>query len=341
MNDPHREIARLKLQRRDYVFRTIRSFFHDAGFLEVDAPVLVPGTGCEPHIDPCTVDLRTDAAGPGLKRYLHTSPELYLKRLLTRVPDPFFYLGHVFRNGESTKRHLPEFAMLEWYRPESTLADLVRDCEALISKIVDVCQHKKLHPCSSALALLVKSPFEVVSMHDLWARHAQIDLAEALARVEVNGEEELVQIVKEAGFHLRPKADFDDAFFQVMMKAIEPNIGMERPTVVTHWPKQMAVLSKIDDDNPLFAKRFELYAGGFELANAFDELVDSAEQQARFHADNAKRLALGKDPLALDQRFLSELDAMPPCAGIALGLDRLLMLLFGLSDISDAYPLGK
>lgn len=339
MNQETSQNVRLKMRRRDFVFRAIRSFFHKRDFVELDPPLLVPGTGCEPHIDPLTVSVAFGAGQEPVSRYLHTSPELYLKRLLARVPDPSFVLGHVFRNGERTAKHLVEFTMLEWYRPHQDLESLVRDCEQLIEKIVAVCLANQLQPDLNAVHLLSQKPFDVVTMQDLWSEYAQIDLENTLGLVADEGESAMVRIVKEAGFHLRPGADFDDAFVQVMLSAVEPNIGRERPTVVTHWPKQMAVLSRIDDENPLFALRFELYAGGFELANAFDELVDGTEQAARFEADNAKRLGLGKPALSLDRAFLSELDQMPPTAGIAFGVDRLLQLLFGLGDIAETYPL--
>lgn len=340
MKNQNHAQTRLRLQRRDFIFRAIRSFFYQDGFAEVDPPILVPGTGCEPHIDPLKVEVGLGEGRAAVQRYLHTSPELYLKRLLARVPEPCFFLGHVFRNGERTAKHLPEFAMLEWYRPHHTLGDLVEDCERLLHHILQTCAQKGLKPCTHAQQLLQNSPFDVMSMQDLWHRHAKIDLEEALVLVDEKGDEEMVRIVKDAGFYLRPQADFDDAFFQVMLTAVEPNIGLECPTVITDWPKQMAILSRIDDDNPLFAKRFELYAGGFELANAFDELADGEEQKRRFKADNAKRAALGTSPLVLDEAFLEDLDQMPPTVGIAFGIDRLLQLVFGASDIIDTYPLS-
>ena len=334
------EYLRTQLRRRDVVFRAIRAFFHSEGFLEVDAPVLVPGTGCEPHIDPLEVNVSFKPEGPVQARYLQTSPELYLKRLLARVSDPLFSMGHVFRNGESTPKHAPEFTLLEWYRPKGDLKDLISDCERLIDNIIGECQRQGLTPNPQNEALLLRRPFQVATMQALWLQYAGLDLQAVLQEVEELGEEAMVRAVRNAGFHLRPNADFDDAFFQVMFTAVEPAVGKERPTVISHWPKQMAVLSRLDPENKLFALRFELYAGGFELANAFDELVDSKEQKARFKADNRKREALGKRPLNLDAAFLKDLDQMPPCSGIAFGVDRLIQLIFGLEHIAEARGLG-
>ena len=329
----------LRIQRRDAIIQGVRSWFSQAGFLEVDAPILVPGTGCEPLIDPMQTSMFWDVGGPNENRYLHTSPELYLKRLLARVSHPLFYVGHVFRNGEWTKKHLPEFTMMEWYRPHGTLEGLVRDCELWIEYILDVCLEKDLQPNTDVVKMLKTKPYDILPMSYLWKKHAGIALKEAPLRVQEHGEYVLVDIVKNAGFSLRPNADFDDAFFQVMLVAVEPNIGRICPTVVTQWPKQMAVLSKLDSDDPLFARRFEIYAGGLELANAFDELTDGVEQKRRFKADNDKRAAMGKPILAIDAAFLSELDQIPPTVGIAFGLDRLIQLVFGLQSIQDAYPL--
>ena len=329
----------LRIQRRAEVLRGVRSWFYQAGFLEVDAPILVPGTGCEPFIDPLQTSLFWEVDGPNENRYLHTSPELYLKRLLARVSHPLFYVGHVFRNGEWTKRHLPEFTMMEWYRPEGSLEDLVRDCESWIGHVIEMCLQKNLGPDLDVVKMLREAPYEIVSMSSLWQKYAGIDLKEALLRVQEHGAHELVSVVKKAGFSLRPRADFDDAFFQVMSTAVEPNIGKTRPTVVTQWPKQMAVLSKLDSDDPLFARRFEIYAGGLELANAFDELTDGKEQKRRFLADYEKRRAMGRASLTIDEIFLSELDQIPATVGIAFGLDRLLQLIFGLERIENTYPL--
>ena len=329
----------LRIHRRAEILHAVRSWFRQANFLEVDAPILVPGTGCEPFIDPLETSLFWEVNGPSEKRYLHTSPELYLKRLLARAPEPLFYVGHVFRNGEWTNRHLPEFTMMEWYRPHGTLEDLVHDCEQWIAYVIEICLQKNLKLNNDAVKTLSSKPYEILPMSYLWKKHAGIDLRETLLKVQEKGDEEMVHAVANAGFSLRPNADFDDAFFQVMLSAVEPNIGKTCPTVVTQWPRQMAVLSKLEAADSLFARRFEIYACGLELANAFDELTDGEEQKRRFRADNQKRAALGKPILSLDEAFLSELDQIPPTVGIAFGLDRLIQLLFGLKHLEEAYPL--
>ena len=149
----------------------------------------------------------------------------------------------------------------------------------------------------------------------------------------------MVEAVQSAGFHLRPEADFDDAFHHVMTSAIEPKIGKERPCVIEKWPRQMAGLSKICADNPLLADRFEIYFMGLEIANAFAELTDPVEQRRRFEQDLAHKLALGKDLLPINDKFLKDLAFMPPSVGIAVGFDRLLLSISGLNQIENIHPL--
>jgi elongation factor P--(R)-beta-lysine ligase len=317
-----------RLRRRHAALAAVRGFFAERDFVEVDTPLLVPGPGLEPHIDPLEVHVRTslDPRAIAEKRWLITSPELSIKRLLASTPDVtrVFQLGHVFRDGERTRRHLPEFTMLEWYRVGGTLDDLVRDHELLfahVAQALDVAEPR--------------APFERATVADLFRKHAQVDVASPT----------LVDDVRARGDILRNGADFEDAFFHVMGAHVEPNIGHERPIVVERWPTSMAVLAKKCDDDARFAERFEVYAqlgaraGSLELSNAFAELTDPVEQRARFVEDNAKRVALGKPALPLDEDFLAVLGNLPPTAGCALGVDRLLMLLLQATDVDDVTAL--
>ncbi len=319
-----------RIRRRHAALVAVRAFFAERDFVEVDTPLLVPGPGLEPHIDSLVVDVRTslDPRAAAQRRWLITSPELALKRLLATTPDVtrVFQLGHVFRDGERTRRHLPEFTLLEWYRVGGTLDDLVTDHEQLFATV--------------ARALEVdppRAPFERATVADLFRTHANVDVTSS----------SLVDDVRARGDMLRAGADFEDAFFHVMGTHVEPKIGHERPLVVERWPTSMAVLAKKCDDDARFAERFEVYAqlsgassssggnGALELSNAFAELTDPIEQRARFLEDNAKRRALGKPELPLDEQFLAALGSLPPTAGCALGIDRLLMLLSRATDIDD------
>lgn len=324
-----------RLRRRHQALAAIRRFFLERDFLEVDTPLLVPGPGLEPHIDPLAVDVRVrlDAAPDEReRRWLITSPELALKRVLAAGAPRIFQLGHVFRDGERTARHLPEFTLLEWYRADAGLDDLVRDHEELFAAV--------------AVALGVAAPtapFAKASVDELFRAHGGVDLRAALARMAGGDALALVDAVRATGEVLRPGADFEDAFFHVMGTKVEPHLAARpagaAPVVVERWPAQMAVLARRCDDDPLFAGRFEVYAGGLELSNAFDELTDPVEQRARFLDDNRARRALGKPALPLDEDFLAALGHMPRAAGCALGVDRLLMLLLDVAAIDDVTAL--
>jgi lysyl-tRNA synthetase class 2 len=332
MSSPN-DLARIR--RRHDALWAVRTFFVERGFLELDTPLLVPAPGLEPHIDPLAVDVRTTLDGQPERRWLITSPELALKRALAALSGAgapkIFQLGHVFRDGERTRRHLPEFTMLEWYRAGAegggTIDALVEDAEALCAAV------------AKALGVAAPpTPFRRTTVEQIFAEHARVDLRDALVRMRDGDARALVRAVEATGEVLRPGADFEDVFFHVMMKA-EDVIGRDRPVVVERWPAQMAVLARRCDDDPLFATRFEIYAGGLELANAFDELTDPVEQRARFLDDNAARRALGKAELPLDEAFLSALGALPRSAGCALGIDRLLMFLLGARQIDDVTAL--
>ncbi len=316
-----------QLRRRHDAAWAVRSFLRARGFLEVDTPLLVPGPGLEPHIDPIAVDVRTTFEGKAERRWLITSPELSMKRLLAAGAERIFQLSHVFRDGERTALHLPEFALLEWYRAKQTLEEIIADHEELFAAVAE--------------ALEVEAPavpFARADVADLFEEHAGIDLDAALDAAP-GSDGDLVARARAAGLVLRHGADFEDAFFAVMGERVEPNIGRGRPMVVQRWPASMAVLARTCDDDARYASRFEVYAGGLELSNAFDELTDAAEQRARFVADNEAREALGKPALPLDEDFLAALDEMPRAAGCALGFDRLLMFLTGAKDIDDVNAL--
>ena len=329
--------ARQRIERRDLALRAARAFFHERGFVEADTPQLVPAPGTEPHIDPLSTPVRltmtpstppsaTDAA----VRWLITSPELALKRVVAAGVPRVFQIVHVFRDGERGRRHAPEFTMLEWYRGPGTLAEIIDDTVGVIRAVAAV--------IGNASGVDVDAAPDALTLTEAFARFAAVDLPAALSEMRAGDALALPRRVQETGEMLRPGADFDDAFFQVMGNKVEPAIGNERLAFLSQWPAQMAVLARLDDD-PRFARRFEAYARGLELCNAFDELTDPVEQRARFVDDNAVRAALGKPAVPLDEDFLAALGQLPPSAGNALGFDRLLMLLAGADDIDDVTAL--
>ena len=326
--------------RRAAALRALRETLWARDFVETDTPLLVPGPGLEPHIDPLVVDVRTDLVGPGAARlWLITSPELGLKRVVASGVPRVFQLGHVFRDGEHTRRHVPEFALLEWYRGPGTLDDILDDTLALIRAVAAV--------VGNASGLDLDAPPERLTLAEAFHQHAHVDLDAAIDETAAGDDGALARRAVAAGIGLvgAERMGFDDAFFAVMDQVIEPAIGHARLCVLERWPATMAVLARRCDDDPRYAMRFELYgqhapragAGGcLELCNAFDELRDPVEQRARFEDDNDVRARLGKPVLPLDEDFLAALPSLPsPTAGNALGVDRVLMLLLGASTIDE------
>lgn len=284
------------LELRHQAKQITRQYFDAQGFIEVDSPILISANAIEAYIDPIWVG----------DEELRTSPEIYHKRLLARGAQKIYELGHVFRDELSGRIHLREFTLLEWYRVGANLTDLVRDCENLF---------QALDPD------LFKTPFERKTLQELWSEYTGIDLRQALL------DKNLVEVVKKKGFVLREQADFGDAFHHVMLTVIEPQIGLEVPCVVTRWPRELAALSRLCEDDNLFAERFEIYFKQIELANAFLELTDPIEQRDRFEIESQMRQKLGKRSSQIDLGFMEDLQFIPKTAGIAVGFDRLLLLM--------------
>ncbi|MEM7403509.1 MAG: EF-P lysine aminoacylase EpmA [Myxococcota bacterium] len=321
-----------KLQQRSQAMAAARSFFAKQGFWEVDTPMLSAAAVPDPHIDPVAAQLHETIGKPGNRYFLHTSPELFLKRVLAAGAQRVYQLSHVFRDGELDRLHRIEFTMLEWYRLHSSMQQIIHDCQQLF---VQCKQQMQPYAVSCYDPIQWHQPIEQLTMQQLWQQHAGIDLEAALRQMQQGNQLALVQAVLQAGHALRDNASFEDAFTHMMLTCIEPHIGQQRPCAVTHWPAQMACLAQLCPENSLFAQRFEIYAGGVELANGFVELTDPTLQRQRFEQDNIKRQRMGKPILPLDEAFLRDLQHLPPCVGVAVGFDRLLMLQNGHNTLRD------
>jgi lysyl-tRNA synthetase class 2 len=321
---------------RHAAFVAVRAFFQARGFVEADTAQLVTGPGLEPHIDPLEVAVRTDLLLPTTSpRWLITSPELALKRVVAAGVPRVFQLVHVFRDGEKTVRHSPEFTMLEWYRGPGTLNEVLEDTLGVVQAVATA--------VGNASAVDVDAEVERLSCAEAFAR-AGIDLSAAIDETAAGDRTALARRVRATGDFLPGAPDFDDAFFHVMAHKVEPALRRDRLAVVERWPASMAVLARLEDDDLRYARRFEVYAHGrpgcLELCNAFDELTDAHEQRARFDHDNTTRARLKKPVLPLDEDFLAALPHLPrPSAGNALGFDRLLMLLTHAAAIDDVLAL--
>jgi lysyl-tRNA synthetase class 2 len=295
--------SRAVLEARGRILRAVRAWFEAEGFLEVETPSRVRSPGQEVHLDAI-------AAGDG--HWLITSPEYHLKRLVAAGFSRVVEIGRCWRDNESGPHHASEFTMVEWYRAV--------ECEALIGVAIRAAAREP-----SALGLA--APFARTTVRELFRRHAKLDLRGD------EGAGELRDQAQAAGVALGSAEAWDDIFYQIFLDRIEPALGAAGPTFVFDWPAPLAALARPNPDDPRLCERFELYAGGLELANAFGELTDPAEQRRRFEAEAGVRAARGKAVYPIDEALLSALPRMPPTAGIALGFDRLVMLALGLSDI--------
>lgn len=335
-HDPAQVLQRMKL--RHLAMAATRKYFAAQDFFEIDSPLLISANCIETHIDPIWVKVNCGQKGE-LKRYLHTSPEIYHKRLLSYGAQKIYQLGHVFRDGELGKMHLPEFAMMEWYRAGGTLDDLIVDCEELFCAVAKAVLGSTEIKLPNECIIDLNQPFDRCSMEYLWKEHAQIDLRAALEKMRDGDLLALVRVAQEKGYALRELATFDDVFHHIMLTKIEPAIGYDKPCVVQNWPTQLAALARVCENDPLFAERFEIYCGQMELANAFAELVDPVEQKIRFERDLKERSLLGKMPLPIDDSFINDLNFMPNAVGIAVGFDRLLMLILQVPEINQVQGL--
>ena len=288
---------RSALQARASILQAIRLFFINQGYLEVETPHRIPAPAPESHID----------AVPSGSWFLHTSPELCMKRLLAAGYEKIFQICRCWRGEERGRLHTPEFTLLEWYRTESNYRALMEECEAFIQSVASTLGlGDKLHFRGQTIDLT--RPWERISVEDAFQRYAPIPMRRALA---------------------------EHVFDEVMVEKIEPRLGISRPTFLYDYPAERGALARLKGDDPTLAERFEFYVGGLELANAFSELIDTKEQRERFLTEQAYRRSLSKPPYPLPEKFLRELGSMPPAAGIALGVDRLVMVLLDTPTIDE------
>ena len=308
------------LGRRARLVRSVRAFFEQRGYTEVETPYAVPAPGEEVHLRAFRT-AREHPDGRTEPLWLHTSPEFAMKRLLVAGAGPIFQLARVWRNGEGGDLHAPEFTMLEWYRPGASMAALMDETEALLRAVLS-----PVVTCRGVRTDLAQ--FERLSVTEAFERWVGADL---LATAD-----DAPALAAAAGARLRTGESWEDLFFRLLLERVEPHLGRAHPTFLTHWPAAQAALARRDPADPRVAERFELFVCGIELANAFVELTDPAEQRTRFLADRARRHAAHGPDWPLDEDFLAALGhGMPPSAGIALGFDRLAMIASGASRIGQ------
>jgi elongation factor P--(R)-beta-lysine ligase len=334
------EQYRRNIMIRGKVMESIRDFFGLEGFVEIETPLMVAAPGMEPNLSQFKTGL-LDERGKKKTAYLVTSPEYSCKKMLAAGMKNIFSLGKVFRNEEPYTSaagefiiHNPEFTMLEWYRTGENYLKLMDDTERLVKYCAKIAYEQ----------WTMNNGQNTDSVHGMWSMVCgpwkHVSVKEAFAKIGLNLDEILTRdtmakAATDKGYAVSSNDSFDDCFFKIFLTEIEPGLGIENPTILYDYPIQMASLSRAKPSDPRYAERFEVYAGGMEIANAFSELTDPVEQRRRLEEERELRGKLGKDQPPVDDDFIEAVGQMPPSAGIALGVDRLVMLLTGAKSIED------
>jgi lysyl-tRNA synthetase class 2 len=324
------EEKRLMARRRARLAGALRSVFEAMGYDEVETPILVTAPGMEPPIQAFATRFVPEmGAVAGRPLWLHTSPEFAMKRLLSDGWERIFQLTKVFRNGEVSPTHNPEFTMLEFYRAHVDYGPLMDDVEALVKALARAAgHHERLRYRGAELRLDL--PFERLTVRDAMLRETGLDIRELTAADDLRRE-----AIARGHFVPTSATSWDDVFFSVFVTAVEPKLGRTRPTFLIEYPALMAALARLKPSDATVAERFELYANGLELANGFSELIDADEQRRRFSQEQQERRDTGREVYPIDEWFLEAVSRMPPAAGVAIGWDRLVMLLTGAERIED------
>ncbi|WP_049608752.1 elongation factor P--(R)-beta-lysine ligase [Yersinia mollaretii] len=306
------------LLKRAAIMAEIRRFFADRGVLEVETPTMSQATVTDIHLVPFETRFVGPGAADGLTLYMMTSPEYHMKRLLAAGSGSIYQLGRSFRNEEAGRHHNPEFTMLEWYRPHYDMYRLMNEVDDLLQQILD---------CNSA---------ETLSYQQAFQRHLGIDplSAEKAQLREVAAKLDLSNVAD-------TEEDRDTLLQLLFTVGVEPHIGRDKPAFVYHFPASQASLAVISTEDHRVAERFEVYFKGIELANGFHELTDGDEQLQRFEQDNRSRAKRGLPQHPIDMNLIAALKhGLPDCSGVALGVDRLVMLALNAERLSDviAFP---
>lgn len=296
---------------RAKIIAEIRRFFTDRGLLEVETPVLSEFGVTDVHLSTFKTEFIAPFHRQSKPLWLITSPEYHMKRLLAAGSGAIFQICRVFRNEEAGPRHNPEFTMLEWYRPHFDMYRLINEVDDLLQQILD-CE-----------------PAESLSYQFAFQQYVGLDPLSATKT-------ELIAKAKEQHFVGAENEDRDTLLQFLFSTLVEPEIGKTRPVAVYHFPAAQAALAQISSEDHRVAERFEFYYKGLELANGFNELTDVKEQFSRFEQDNRQREKMGLPQQAIDRRLLGALQAgVPNCAGVALGVDRLMMIALNAERIEE------
>lgn len=320
------------LMGRNRLMAAMRLWFSQHDFVDVDVPGLQVSPGNEAHLHAFSTEA-VAMDGSRTPLHLHTSPEFACKKLLAAGEEKIACFAHVYRNRERGPLHHPEFTMLEWYRASETYETLMDDCAALLTLAAETVGTRQFQWRG-----LTCDPYaepERLSVGEAFQRFANVDLLASINPDGSTGRNTLASMAEAAGHSVSPDDSWADIFSKIIVGSVEPNLGMGRATILMEYPVAEAALARPAPHDPRVAERFELYACGVELANAFGELTDAAEQRRRFEAEMAEKQRIYGEAYPVDEDFLAALEIMPEASGIALGFDRLAMLATGATHIEQ------
>lgn len=306
---------------REKVIKSIRSFFESRDFHEVETPILIANPPAESYLDVFETMLFDRNRNPH-KAYLSTSPELPLKKLMVAGLGHCYAITKSFRNMETQSNlHNPEFTILEWYRVGARYMDIMKDCEELFRGVIKSISYQ-------GNTIDIAAPWERLSVAEAFRKWAHVDFDDFFNNAD--------EIAQKKGYRVEAKTTWEQLYNQIFLTEIEPHLGFGKPTILYDFPAAMGALAKKKASDPRFAERFELYIAGLELGDCYSELTDWKEQEERFKKELQEIKRLGKTEYDYDHDFIEALKVgLPECSGIAVGVDRLIMLLADVSDISE------
>ena len=323
------ERRRRILERRQEMIRRLRQFFSARGYAEVETPALQVSPGLERHLTAFETALASPA-GDVRRMYLHTSPEFAMKKLLVAGMDRIWQLARVFRDGERSWKHHPEFSMLEWYRAGAGWRDIAAEAAELVRALAGPALSRDGVECD------LSGPWRFLTVAEAFREYAGIELAATIDDPRQPSPGGLSRAAGAVGVRAADGDSWEDVFFRIFLERVEPHLGRDVPVILHSWPVSMAAMARAAPGDPSVAERFEIFACGVELANGYGELTDPAEHRRRFAETAEWRQREGRAAWPADDDLLQAIEAgMPDCAGIAMGFDRLVMLATGAARIED------
>ncbi len=316
---------------REKVYAGVRSFFSQEHFHEIETPLLISHPPAESYLDVFETTL-LDRNKKKQRAYLSTSPEVPLKKLMVAGLGNCFSISKSFRNRETQgKLHNPEFSILEWYRVGATYKDVMADCERLILFLYASLGNAKRQTLTyQGKTIDLTAPWERISVLEAFDRWAGVDLERFF------DPDEAWAIARQKGYRVEKETTWEELYNQIFLNEVENHLGQEKPSILYDFPAPMGALARKNPDDPRFAQRFEFYIAGLELGDCYDELTDADEQKDRFERELVEITRLGKTAYEYDHDFIDALAVgLPSCSGIAVGLDRLIMLFADVPDIAD------